>query len=99
MRNCHLLDLRNHGDSDHHDSMNYREMVEDVIRYADKERLGRFTLLGHSMGAKTAMALAVLHPERIDGVIVVEAPPIIRKNTKGVNTKIVELVCIYTKNR
>lgn len=34
-RNIHLLDLRNHGEADHHESMTYKEMAEDVIRYAD----------------------------------------------------------------
>ena len=34
-RNMHLIDLRNHGDSDHHDSMTYKEMANDIIRYAD----------------------------------------------------------------
>ena len=74
-RHCHLLDLRNHGESDHHPSMTYKEMAEDVIRYADYRNLDRFTLLGHSMGGKTCMTLSTLFPDRIDGVIVVDAPP------------------------
>lgn len=67
--------MRNHGDSDHSDSMTYKEMAEDVIRYADKQKLERFTLLGHSMGAKTAMTISGLYPNRLDGIIVVDAPP------------------------
>jgi esterase len=55
--------------------MTYRELADDVMRYADEHRLERFTLLGHSMGAKTAMAIATLYPKRMDGVIVVDAPP------------------------
>eukprot|EP01022_Parablepharisma_sp_SALTPOND_P012767 TRINITY_DN1658_c0_g1_i1.p5 TRINITY_DN1658_c0_g1~~TRINITY_DN1658_c0_g1_i1.p5 ORF type:complete len:110 (+),score=0.88 TRINITY_DN1658_c0_g1_i1:593-922(+) len=53
--------------------MTYKEMAEDVIRYADHNKLERFTLIGHSMGGKTAMTLAMLHPDRVDGVIVVDA--------------------------
>ena len=34
-RNVYLVDLRNHGESDHHKSMTYREMAEDVLRFAD----------------------------------------------------------------
>ena len=67
--------MRNHGDSDHHDNMSYKEMAEDVIRYADEKNLDRFTVVGHSMGGKTAMTLAMLYPNRMDGVVIVDAPP------------------------
>lgn len=50
-------------------------MAEDVIRYADSKKLDKFTLLGHSMGGKTAMNIACLCPSRINGIIVVDAPP------------------------
>jgi len=70
-----LVDLRNHGESDHHESMTYQEMAEDVIRLMDKMLINKFTLLGHSMGGKTAMSLATLFPDRIDGLIVVDTAP------------------------
>lgn len=35
-RNMYLMDLRNHGDSDHHLSMTYKELANDVLRYADQ---------------------------------------------------------------
>jgi pimeloyl-ACP methyl ester carboxylesterase len=74
-RNSLLIDLRNHGESDHHDSMSYPEMAEDVIRHLDRLRINKFTLLGHSMGAKTAMNVATMIPERLDGLIIVDAAP------------------------
>ena len=36
-RNMYLMDLRNHGESDHHSSMTYKEMANDVLRYADHQ--------------------------------------------------------------
>ena len=57
-RNVYLVDLRNHGESDHHASMSYSEMAEDVVRYADSKGLDKFSILGHNLGAKTAMTLA-----------------------------------------
>jgi len=34
-RDVFLVDLRNHGESDHHESMNYEEMARDVGRFAE----------------------------------------------------------------
>lgn len=55
--------------------MSLSEMAGDVVRYADKKNLDRFTLVGHSMGGKVAMNVAMLYPNRIDGVIIVDIPP------------------------
>jgi pimeloyl-ACP methyl ester carboxylesterase len=69
------LDLRNHGSSPHAAEMTYTAMVTDVIAWLDAQRLGRVTLLGHSMGGKVAMLLACRHPERVTGLIVVDIAP------------------------
>lgn len=74
-RRALLIDLRNHGESDHHSSMSYPEMSEDVINHLDSLKINKFTLLGHSMGAKIAMNLSVKFPERLDGLIIVDAAP------------------------
>lgn len=94
MRTCHLLDLRNHGRSDHHPSITYKELVDDVIRYADAHQLARFTLLGHSMGGKAAMAIATLHPQRMDGVVVVDAPPKSLSRENWESNKVMQLVWV-----
>ncbi len=67
--------MRNHGYSDHHNSMTYDEMAEDVIRHLDGLKINKFTLLGHSMGAKTAMNVATKFSDRLDGLIIVDAAP------------------------
>lgn len=36
-RDVLLLDLRNHGESDHHSSMTYTELAEDIARYIDSK--------------------------------------------------------------
>jgi esterase len=53
-----LVDLRNHGESDHHNSMKYTEMDDDLVRFIDSRELETVTIIGHNMGAKTAMACA-----------------------------------------
>ncbi|MCF6190316.1 MAG: alpha/beta fold hydrolase [Cocleimonas sp.] len=69
------VDLRNHGDSPHIKGMSYREMYEDVIKVAQAENIKSFHLLGHSMGGKVAMQLALAHPEMVESLIVVDIAP------------------------
>ncbi len=70
-----LVDLRNHGESDHHASMTYKEMAEDVLRFADSKGLDNLELLGHNIGAKTAMTLACMHPDRVRCLISIDTAP------------------------
>lgn len=50
-------------------------MSDDVIRFADKKQLETFSLLGHNIGAKTAMTLACRYPDRVDGLISIDTAP------------------------
>jgi pimeloyl-ACP methyl ester carboxylesterase len=69
------LDARNHGRSPHAPEMNYGVMVDDVIAWMDAQKLPKATLVGHSMGGKTAMLLACRHPERVERLVVVDIAP------------------------
>lgn len=72
----HALDQRNHGRSPHDDEMNYAAMADDVVAYMDKQGLDRAVLLGHSMGGKVAMQVALAHPDRVSGLIVADIAPV-----------------------
>ena len=74
------LDARNHGDSPHADLMSYQEMAEDVVRFFDENELENVILLGHSMGGKTAMQIALQFPERVAALIVVDIAPVLYDN-------------------
>ncbi len=69
------LDLRNHGSSPHADGMSYADHADDVVEWLDAQGLGRVTLLGHSMGGKTAMLVACRHPTRVERLIVADIAP------------------------
>jgi esterase len=69
------LDARNHGQSPHAEPMDYPAMAADVIQWLDAQGLAKVTLMGHSMGGKTAMLLACRHPDRVDRLIVVDIAP------------------------
>ncbi|KEO73410.1 alpha/beta fold hydrolase [Anditalea andensis] len=71
----YLVDQRNHGDSPHHEEWNYKVMAADLVALLDDENLASAHFMGHSMGGKTVMNLAMLYPERIDKLIVVDIAP------------------------
>jgi pimeloyl-ACP methyl ester carboxylesterase len=68
-------DARGHGESDPAppgQSYGYPELVGDLEQVvAATAGDGTFVLVGHSMGAHTAVAYALRHPERLDGLVVV----------------------------
>ena len=69
-------DLRNHGQSPHDPDMDYRSMAADVVALMDASGIDRASLIGHSMGGKVAMALALMHPERLERLVVVDIAPV-----------------------
>lgn len=70
-----LVDQRNHGLSPHSSEFHYGAMAEDLHALLDLHALERVHLLGHSMGGKTAMLYAALHPDRVDRLIVEDMGP------------------------
>lgn len=72
----HALDLRNHGRSPWIDGMSYRDVAADVARYIESRGLIAPTVVGHSMGGKAAMALALDAPERVGRLLVADIAPV-----------------------
>ena len=72
---CHLVDQRNHGRSPHAHGMAYPELAGDVLAYLDARGIERAGLIGHSMGGKTAMTLALLAPKRVRWLVVADIAP------------------------
>jgi pimeloyl-ACP methyl ester carboxylesterase len=70
------VDLRNHGASPWADSMDYDEMADDVLQLMNRLGLKQPALMGHSMGGKTAMALALRQPGRVGRLLVVDIAPV-----------------------
>lgn len=72
----YVLDMRNHGASPHCAAMDYPAMAADVLHFMDRMGLPVAHVLGHSMGGKVAMWLALHHPERIQKLVVVDIAPV-----------------------
>ena len=64
-----LIDQRNHGRSPHDDVFNYAVMAEDIFEFFEKHGIEKASIIGHSMGAKTAFTFALNHPLMVDKLI------------------------------
>lgn len=71
----HAIDQRNHGKSFHSESFSYALLAEDIVTYMDANALEKAVVLGHSMGGKTAMTLALTYPNRVSQLIVADIAP------------------------
>ena len=69
------LDQRNHGQSPHSDEINYSLMADDVNEFLDSRKIETVTLIGHSLGGKTAMQFALQFPARAGKLIVEDIAP------------------------
>lgn len=70
------VDLRNHGSSPWAATMSYPEMAADVRMLIETEQLDRPVVIGHSMGGKTAMTLALESPASVGRLVVVDIAPV-----------------------
>lgn len=73
----HVLtpDMRNHGDSPRTETHGYPELAADLAELIEAHG-GRAHVVGHSMGGKAAMALALLHPDRLASLLVADIAPV-----------------------
>ena len=69
-------DLRNHGSSPHSPAMAYAGMAEDVLETLARHGTGPAAVVGHSMGGKVAMQLALLHPGAVSRLVVADIAPV-----------------------
>lgn len=78
MSEHHLVvtpDLRNHGRSPHVPSISYPEMAEDLRIFMEEHWMFSAAVVGHSMGGKVAMQLALTHPDMVERLVVVDISP------------------------
>jgi len=69
-----LIDMPNHGRSEWTDGFSYTEMADSVATLFSADE--PVTLVGHSMGGKVVMALALRHPELVAKLVVVDVAPV-----------------------
>ena len=74
-RDVVAVDMRNHGASDWSDQHGYPEMAADLAEVIASLG-GRADVLGHSMGGKAAMQLALTHPDAVRRLVVADIAPV-----------------------
>ena len=72
-----MPDLRNHGRSPWADRMSFDEMAADVAAAIEARGLAPAVLVGHSLGGKVAMRLALTRPDLVACLVVVDVAPVL----------------------
>lgn len=73
-----VADMRNHGESPWSDSHTYADMAGDLAGLIPSQA----DMLGHSMGGKAAMVLALLHPGKVRRLVVADIAPVAYGHTQ-----------------
>ena len=66
------LDLRGHGASDSKVKATLEQHASDIVSVLDDVGVTKAILIGHSLGAQIAMQTAVLYPDRVAGVVLLD---------------------------
>jgi esterase len=82
-----LVDLPNHGRSGWTDHFSYPDMARQVAELMKTQGGGdQYAVVGHSMGGKVAMTLALLHRELVERLAVVDVSPVASNQTSEFDT-------------
>lgn len=68
-------DMRNHGESPWSEQHSYSDLADDLAALIDRIG-GPVDLVGHSMGGKSAMMLALRHPHLLRRLVVADIAPV-----------------------
>lgn len=74
-REVATVDMRNHGESPWFPTHSYADMAADLAEVIDAIG-GRADVVGHSMGGKAAMQLALTHGEKVGRLVVADIAPV-----------------------
>lgn len=72
------VDMRNHGESPWSDSHRYADLAADLAATLDRPA----HVVGHSMGGKAAMVLALSQPEKVTRLVVADIAPVAYTHTQ-----------------
>jgi esterase len=69
------VDQRNHGRSPHTPELSYGVMADDICEFMAEHEISSAFVLGHSMGGKVAMTIALRYPDLVEKLVVIDIAP------------------------
>lgn len=72
----YALDLPNHGRSAHIQTMTLANTAEAIMYWMEEQGIASAHFLGHSLGGKVAMEIALRYPEKVNRLIVADIAPV-----------------------
>ena len=77
------VDLRNHGGNEFEEDISYISMMNDILSLFNYLGVRNTNILGHSMGGKLAMVIALLEPKYLNKIIIADISPIDYDNNEN----------------
>jgi len=81
----YLIDQRNHGDSPHSENHDFNLMSDDVFQFINDHKLHKVTIIGHSMGGRTALFFSKKYSKRLNKLIIIDVSPFSSLNSAKTN--------------
>jgi esterase len=86
------VDMRNHGDSPHDPDMRYPTQAADVRETLRSRGIETAAVIGHSMGGKAAMAMALQWPEAVGRLMVSDIAPVVYQHNNTIFTAAMQAI-------
>ncbi|MGM8216518.1 2-succinyl-6-hydroxy-2,4-cyclohexadiene-1-carboxylate synthase [Bacillaceae bacterium W0354] len=96
---CITIDLPGHGQTEIEQLDSMEQAVDELIEVLKKINVYRFSLIGYSMGGRTALVLAAKHMDSINKLILVGASPGLEGNEKTNRIRNDEKLAQFIKER
>jgi esterase len=94
------VDLRNHGDSPHQPEMSLLSMAQDIVELMDYLAIASAYFVGHSLGGKVAMQLAMSDANRVKSLVIVDIAPVkYQDNNSIIINNLYDLSKVIIKDR
>lgn len=76
------IDLRGHGLSMSYGNYSHERWAKDLLQVLEFEKLDKVLIVGHSLGAQTALHVAVRNQEKVKGLVLID--PVFPRYLKGI---------------